>query len=84
MRVEFGRPKSRGCIILNTEAYAAGELDDEKLVTFDLGTFTDPTDIDVLLEGGHYSIKFISKHAKDEVNVANITLNRRNSPDFQY
>ncbi|XP_035713465.1 glucose dehydrogenase [FAD, quinone] [Folsomia candida] len=51
MRVEFGRPKSRGCIILNTEAYAAGELDDEKLVTFDLGTFTDPTDIDVLLEG---------------------------------
>ncbi|OXA45411.1 Glucose dehydrogenase [FAD, quinone] [Folsomia candida] len=51
MRVEFGRPKSRGCVFLNTEAYAAGEVDDEKLVSLDLGIFTDPTDIDVLLEG---------------------------------
>ncbi|XP_021962083.2 glucose dehydrogenase [FAD, quinone] isoform X2 [Folsomia candida] len=51
INVEFGRPKSRGCVILNTDAYSSGETDDEKLVSLDLGSFTDPTDIDVLLEG---------------------------------
>ncbi|XP_021961768.1 L-sorbose 1-dehydrogenase-like [Folsomia candida] len=53
INAEFGRPKSRGCVILNTDAYSSGEIDDEKLVSLDLGSFTDPTDIDVLLEGWH-------------------------------
>ncbi|OXA44766.1 Oxygen-dependent choline dehydrogenase [Folsomia candida] len=51
INVEFGRPKSRGCVILNTYAHSSGEIDDEKLVSLDLGSLTDPTDIDVLLEG---------------------------------
>ncbi|XP_035714143.1 glucose dehydrogenase [FAD, quinone] isoform X2 [Folsomia candida] len=74
INVEFGRPKSRGCVILNTYAHSSGEIDDEKLVSLDLGSLTDPTDIDVLLEG----IRLIFKISKTAAFQA---LNLKYVPD---
>ena len=49
--VILGRPKSRGVMTLNATAYKLGVRDDEELALIDYNILSDPTDVEVLVEG---------------------------------
>lgn len=49
--VELERPKSVGTVSLNVTAYLAGVTDFDGLSEIDINAFSDPSDMDVFLDG---------------------------------
>lgn len=48
---ELDRPKSRGSVSLNTDAYVSGVTNFVELADIDFNGFSDPTDLELLIEG---------------------------------